>query len=605
MVGDEKRICGLAVCLYLTALAVLPFGCQTPRQAASTANVEIIMNGAPAKTGDYKPADIQSLILSNGLLSITFGRDTNGDFSATSVIKNGQELAHNLHGVEPRDVDRYRTFYLDYGAGRGHLQADVVKVISSTPDMAHFAVIDTHNPTYLEHHFIMRKDQSGVYGYVIIKTPPGRRSGEMRTMYRFDRDILDWAYTPERTGQQTKYADLEKLRNVQDETWELPDGTIYQKYDYSVYYSEASLWGHYGHGFGVFFMPVSTESYAGGPMRQELVVHQDALILNYIGGGHYGGGGTATGLNGQKMHGPWFLYFNTGATPEAIVADAKKKAAEEQTNWPYPWVEEPLYPLERTKVTGQLKVTDGRSPAGAWVVLAKPGGDVYTQGGDFIFSTKADKDGRFTLPHVRAGTYALYAWANQGSITHQLEKDGIEVKGAILDLGTVEWSPPYHKNLLFQIGKSDRMSGEFKFGNEPRNIQWIQSVPTNLTFTVGASKDSEDWYFAQGKVGHWDINFNLDKTYGGNVWLSVPLAGGGGGARVTISVNGQDVMTIAPNNDASTYRAALRSARYLLQEASFPASLLKQGQNTVRFNMTAAGGRWNGLMYDTVILEAD
>ena len=130
-------------------------------------------------------------------------------------------------------------------------------------------------------------------------------------------------------------------------------------------------------------------------------------------------------------------------------------------------------------------------------------------------------------------------------------------------------------------------------------------MPTNLTFTVGASKDSEDWYFAQGKVGHWDINFNLDKTYGGNVWLSVPLAGGGGGARVTISVNGQDVMTIAPNNDASTYRAALRSARYLLQEASFPASLLKQGQNTVRFNMTAAGGRWNGLMYDTVILEAD
>jgi len=573
---------------------------------ARSDDVSLLMNGQPSKPGEYKPTDIKTLVISNGDLSITFGKDVNGDFSALSVVKDGQELAHNLHGVAGRDVDGGRTFYLDYGGGRGSMAVDTVKILANTPKMAHFALIDhgRHGPYYLEHHFIMMPDISGVYAYAIVKSRPNA-GGEMRTMYRFDRDILDYAYTDERTGQQPKYADLLTYPKLQDETWKLPDGTIYQKYDYSTYFSATKMWGHYGHGFGVFFIPVSTEYYAGGPLRQELMVHQDALILNYIGGGHYGGGGKTTDSTGQKMFGPWLLYFNTGDSPHDIIEDARKRASAEAKKWPYEWVDEPLYPLERTNVSGQLKVLDGRSAGGAWVILAKPGGNVYTQGGDFIYYTHADDAGGFWLPNVRPGQYALYAYATQGTITHELEQDDIVVSGDALNLGEVDWNPPHHENLLWQIGKYDRMSEEFKFGNQPRNLKWIQMVPANLTFTIGQSKDSDDWYFAQSKVGHWLIKFNLPKAYTGNAYLSVPLAGGGGGAKMTITVNGKKVLNIAPDNDASTYRAANRSARYLLQEATFPASYLLQGANTIDFNMTSAGGRWNGLMYDTVILEAD
>ena len=62
---------------------------------------------------------------------------------------------------------------------------------------------------------------------------------------------------------------------------------------------------------------------------------------------------------------------------------------------------------------------------------------------------------------------------------------------------------------------------------------------------------------------------------------------------------------IAPSNDSSTYRAAVRSGVYKRQIYTFPASMLKQGQNTVRLDMTASGGRWNGIMYDAIILESD
>jgi rhamnogalacturonan endolyase len=569
-------------------------------------DVSLLLNNQPAKPGEYQPADIQSLVVSTGDLAITFGKDVNNNFSAISVIKAGQELGHNLHGVAGRDVDGGRSFYLDYGGGRGRMLVDDVKVIESTPQIAHFALIDhgKQGPYYLEHHFIMLPDISGIYAYAIVKSRPNA-GGEMRTMYRFDRDILDNAYTDERTGQQPKYANLLTYPKLQDESWRLPDGTIYQKYDYSTYFSATKMWGHFGHGFGVFFIPVSTEYYAGGPLRQELMVHQDALILNYIGGGHFGSNGHTTDSTGQKMFGPWLLYFNTGDNAHDIIADAHERAAAEFRKWPYEWVNEPLYPLERTNVAGQLTVADGRSAGGAWVILAKPGGNVYNQGGDFIYYTRADDAGGFWLPNVRPGKYALYAYATQGTITHELEQDDINITGDALNLGQITWTPPNHPNLLWQIGKSDRQSAEFKFGNQPRNLKWIQTVPANLTFTIGKSHDADDWYFAQGKVGHWLVKFTLLKPFTGNAYLSVPLAGGGGGAKVSISVNGHNVLNIAPDNDMSTYRSANKSGRYLLQEATFPASYLLQGDNTLDFNMTAAGGRWNGLMYDTVILETD
>ena len=654
------------------------------RPLVAADDVKLIMNGAPAQPGDYKPADIQALVLENGLLTITFGKDATGDFSATSVVKNGRELAHNLHGVEPRDVDAHRTFYLDSGAGRNHLVVDTVRIVKNTPELAHFAVID-NRALHLEHHFVMLKGESGVHPYAIIKSVPGANSGETRTMYRFDMDILDWAWSGERTGRQPKYAFLQSISeagNMGDETWRLPDGSVYQKYDYCPYYAETPMWGHYGHGFGVFFMPVSLESYAGGPLRQELAVHQDALILNYIGGGHFGGGGSATGRNGEKIDGPWYLYFNTGDTPEAIIADATKAAAAEKAKWPYAWVDEPLFPAKRTTVTGQLELTHDRSTAFAYVILGQPnnparggagggggarggtgrrggaapgvGGPVagapvadqagraerpappaegdagsspfgrggptgpvgvpdrasvlYTQSGDYIFYVKADASGRFALPAVRPGTYTLYAWQTQSPVTQSFARDNVEVKGDTLDLGVVEWDAPYHPNLIFQLGKADRMAGEFKFGSAPRSNQWVDKIPRDLTFTIGQSKEAEDWYYAQNgpaapQTSTWNINFNVTKVPAGNAYLAIPVAGGPGD--VSVLVNGQEVGRVVHGDDASVRRAANRSGVYARFEFTFPAATLKSGANTVSLRTNRASGRNNGIMYDTIVLEAD
>lgn len=607
----------------LTVVFVLSFGMLAANRSAAD-DVTLTIDGKPAQSGDYKPADIQSLVLANGLLALTFGRDSNGDFSATSVVKNGRELAHNLHGVEPRDVDAHRSFYLDSGAGKDHLRVDTVRIVKNTPELAHFAVID-HRALHLEHHFVMLKGESGVHPYVIVQSAPGINTGETRTMYRFDMSILDWAWVSERTGRQPSYAQLQAISpvgNMGDETWRLADGSVYQKYDYCAYYANTPMWGHYGHGFGVFFIPTALESYAGGPLRQELMVHQDALILNYIGGGHFGGGGTAAGRNGEKIHGPWYLYFNTGDTAEAIIADARKTASEEKAKWPYTWVDEPLFPQQRTTVTGQLKLTHDRSAAFAYVILGQPtnipstrgafpvapnevsdrASILYNQAGDYIYYVKADAAGRFSLPAVRPGTYTLYAWQTQGSVTQSFARDGVVVKGDKRDLGAIGWDAAFHPNLIFQVGRADRMADEFKFGSAPRTSQWVTQIPTDLTFTIGQSKEGDDWYYAQ-HAGTWTIDFNVTKVPSGQAYLTIPVAGGPG--KVAVLVNGEEVGRISHRDDASVRRAANRSGVYARFEFTFPASRLKVGANTVALRMLAPGGNNNGIMYDTVLLESD
>jgi rhamnogalacturonan endolyase len=214
-----------------------------------------------------------------------------------------------------------------------------------------------------------------------------------------------------------------------------------------------------------------------------------------------------------------------------------------------------------------------------------------------MYYVKADANGKFTLPAVRPGTYTLYAWQTQGPITQSFAKDGVVVQGDKLDLGNVDWDPPYHPNLLWQIGQADRMAGEFKFGDQPRTSQWMLQVPADLTFTIGQSKERTDWYYAQ-KTGTWTVKFNLTKAYTGKGYLTIAIAGGSGS--VTASLNGTDVGSLNYADEGSVRRATNRSGRYARNEYSFPASLFKPGENTLTLRDNGAG-----LMYDTIVMESD
>lgn len=544
-------------------------------------------------------------ILDNGLIFIKI----NERASVSSLIKNKKELVSNLVGADG-DVNKDRTFYLDYHANGKFrdFNPSELKIIKQTENFVHIAYIDKTSLLYAEYHMIMKDSISGLYSYVVAANncEDILHVNELRTVYRMGLKNFYMAYNSERIGKQPTHLELEEKVKLQDETYKYEDGEVYSKYDYAGYFKDNSLWGQYGDEFGAWFIPVSREYYPSGPMKQELLVHYDGIILNYMTGAHFGTGTFEVPKEWKKLYGPWLFYLNSGIGEE-MINDAINVAKEEEKQWPYSWVEEELYPIKRGNVKGKLVSSDGKLLGKAMIVLAKEGGEFLRQKGDYIFYTQADEEGKFEIKNVRPGEYTLYAFATHGTITRQLEKNNITIETCNLDLGNVLWKVPHYTNLLWQIGQSDRKSSEFKFGKEKRNYKWMKMLPRELNYIIGKSKEYEDWYYAQPKDSIWNINFKLDKKFIGNIYFTIALAaattykiGLVNSPCLIVKVNGSIIKKVQYENDAAVYRSAMMSGRYHLEEIEFNGELLKCGENEV--TLESIDGAF---MYDTLILETD
>lgn len=243
-------------------------------------------------------------------------------------------------------------------------------------------------------------------------------------------------------------------QQVSDATFLLQDGTIYTKYDNTAFMGEHFVHGMTGHGLGLWIINASNELVNGGPLKQELTVHADNTLLNMLQGAHFGSGvlNFKAGETWTKFYGRCFIYMNNGANTQAMYQDALKRTDLERAHWPYAWVNHPAYSTGRGSVSGQIKLTDGTSAAGAWIVLAAPQtaeADWPLQGKGYQFWTKAGPDGTFTIPKVGPGTYTLYATgANQFEQFHQ---DGVTVQaGSATQLSVLNWQTVAHGKTLWR-----------------------------------------------------------------------------------------------------------------------------------------------------------
>jgi rhamnogalacturonan endolyase len=642
-------------------LFLLPGVLLAPAAHAETGpDVRLLLNGAPAAIGTYSfpfPPGSSGLVLDNGLVQFTFNGKTatSQTMLALSIIANGQQLA---------PLDGQNSFYVDASGGTPSLVCSQVKVLRNSPDLAEVAFVDTTTTTLRpEHHLIMRRGKPGLYGYVIETANTAFSISELRVVTRWNRTLLDHVFNWERgspdapgtalNGQQPTYAYLNTQTNVQDETWRIdainnpnlppPEsnsgnllpGMVYTKYNWSLYHHENPFFGHYGHGYGAWFVSLGgvtdktlSASYGVGPNHQDLAVHQDAIILNYFGANHYGLPGYPLPAGYKRLYGPWYFFVTVGdvANPQGVIQDANTIAqaeiAENRTG--SDWISDPFYPApaQRTTVTGHLQIADGRPADGFWVVLSTQNvTDVYTIHEPTYF-VKTDAEGNFSLPGIppawapgtaNPGSYTLYIFASKGSITDQYKQTGITISGATQDLGTITWAPANRSTFLWQIGKADRMGGEFALAtnptdrSNPRSYEKPSQVPGNLNFVIGSSWEPKDWYYAQTNAGTWTITFNLDRTYTGTAFLTVSSSLQSG-SRPTVAINGSTsgmTGSLPNNNDSTIARQADRSGYPRLATLSFPASLLQTGLNTVTLTRGAGTAAGNGLGWDTFVMEVD
>jgi rhamnogalacturonan endolyase len=574
---------------------------------------------SPAKVSERDNA----VTLDNGIVSLTLAK-RGGRISSIQFRRDDGQCIEMCSG---RD-----SLYFDADGGRVHPVADAdCQIVRAGPDMAEVVLAgkpSSRFPFESEMHLVLPRGQPGFYLYAVYRHGPGMAAGgigETRFVIKgvpgtqiFTHHVVD----DDRKG---PFPVAGIVREVQDATWLLEDGSYYTKYNNAAFLADHHVHGMAGHGLGIWMIFASNEFIGGGPFKQELTVHKDNTLLAMLVGGHFGSGGLRFKADEpwDKVYGPVFVYFNQGASVEALWEDAKQRAETEVATWPYAWLKRADYPTERGTVSGRVTLADGTDARGAWAMLVPPDEDWTQVIKGYDYWARVGPDGRFVLSNVRPGCYALvFAGANQFD---EFRVPNVEVKAGGTDLGELTWQPVKHGRTLWQIGVADRSAGEFKGGDNYRHyenfLRYPREFPEDVTFDVGKSKEREDWNFAQwawySRKPCWTIRFDLTNSCKGNATLTLGFASvnppHGKVTNLEVKVNGREVLVVhLAKSGAAGYRSGDEDSRYNVVCVPFDAALLRPGRNEITLGHAEAKpfpadaqrkGVPGEVMYDALRLE--
>lgn len=531
-------------------------------------NVNVIVNGL-------------NLFIKNNFFSATFS-----DAHATELRFHGHNLVSNL-GNE-------KSFYVDYNNGKNILfKPESLKLLELNESFAHVAYYKTSKTDIsIEQHYIINSTLSGIYSYVLIRnvTTKTLSIAELRMVCRFNPNLMPYVNNGKMSMKPKLYAELEKYEKVQDETWLLPDGTYYSKYDLAGYIRERDFYGVFGSGIGAWFIHPSHEYFSGGPLKQDLIVHQDALMIVYMSGAHFGTPVLEMPPGFNKLYGPWVIYFNYGNNSE-LIDNVKNQAKNEKTVWPYSWVKESLYPLARGTVIGKV---DGMKSE---VVLSPKNEEFDLQVRGYSWNTETKEDGTFYINGVRPGKWLLSVYPLEGAAAGFLQQKEVQVTAdSTTDAGKLTITEP--NNILWQIGKANRRSTGYQYSAKERNYCWQLLTPENITFIVGSSNPATDWYYAQNKIGSWRVEFNdIPDHLGRLLKLSIAAASSFSSIpKLHVYVNSNLLGSLSLSNDKAIYRGAMQSGNYYISTLYIPADQVLNGKNTLTLNLVSGA-----FMYDTLV----
>jgi rhamnogalacturonan endolyase len=624
--------------------------------AADATGVQLVDNGT-------------TVTLTNALLSVTVDKATARIPAMQLVGSRYGNQGFNL--VSGTNGQGYTTFnyYVGTTAHSPGASGASYRIVSRTADRAEIAMTVNDSailPFYLEVHMALESGSPGLHSYMIVKYTPDMPDGLTIQQLRYAFAAGDPSFTyfvvDDQRGieQRPTIADSQHWTTLQDTTYALPDGRIWSKYQ-----NITNLEGD-NHVFmisngsvGMSIIQAGKEAFAGGPTKQELTAHdyyKGEILLWHPFTSHYGSPDLAPEKGWEKIYGPFYLHVNeapASADAQANVRrmwdDAKERARQEQSRWPYSWVSDPLYAVDtRSAVSGRLTIADGVPAEGAWIVLSPPGEDWQYQNLGYVYSARAGDGGRFTVKAVRPGTYTLTAFVD--GVLGEYVREPVTVGArAHADLGDLLWQPARHGRTLWQIGTPDRSSGEFHVHGGPdgfrKYLTWLEypyEFPNDVDFKVGVDDLGEKWnYFhpcyktpgtpfqlawrgtaEDHSLVTWKIRFDSEGYSTGTGTLDIALASSVFGT-LLVALNGTELASLdplpGPPGDNASYRLADRAMYRQLAPITFPAALIQRGENVITLSpvrppkapLTRGNtvDNWmepiGGVVYDVIRLQVD
>lgn len=550
-----------------------------------------------------------SVSVNNGVLTATI----NGGVMSSLKKSGGSNLLANGGSgyFSYNDTDGY------------HSPTNSVPTVKiNNADMADFYYTLTGS-FVVEMHYVFRKNESGFYTYIKIKDNGVQYKSmtEVRYAIRVDKNNFNYGWTCEREGDMVSPEALTNyVEEIQDATYKLTDGSIYTKYDWSVYRKDDVLHGLLGNGTGIWNIEASREYVNGGPTMQDLTIHgtnTTPILLTYFQSGHYGTQSVYLKreyATWSKIYGPSFIYVNTGSDNSDLISDAKIKAKEKEAEWPYTWLSDTLYPLDRGTLTGKLKMTGAGEVDSAVVFLTEAGPSWVANNTEtwqlqpysYFFESIVDNAGNFSINKIRPGTYTMYAYTQKGKLVNNLKVEGITVTIGANSMGDVVWNSGDKSNVIFQVGKSNHKSDEFALANLPRLYGRWKDTPVSLEYNTATDNDRDDWYYCQRVNSLWDINFDVSNLASmSNVTLKIAIAGVDDGPHLDVLLNSTKISTIDFGSDSGIRRSSLTGGKYSFYSINVNNSLLREGANILTMKCYGTTTEYKGIMYDAILLESD
>lgn len=516
---------------------------------------------------------------------------------------------------------------------------------------------DNTVPADVDIHYSLERGSSALYleavwqhrsSYPELTFPVGRFAAKLND------DVFDWMTVDSRrnmkmiTAYDWNHGTQMNMKEARRMNTGVLKGQVEHKYDYSAvqFDTPAYGWSSTKNHVGLWVVTANFDYMSGGPTKLELITHRDATFtdsltapapptLLYVWKGpHYGGTELVApkGEEWTKTIGPFLLYCNSGATPDAMWHDALAKSASESRRWPYTWATSPGYPAANQLggLNGRIILHDPEAPAekmGHLLVglthpdYTLPNGrlvDWQRDGKYYQYWTRGDAEGNFTISNVRPGTYTLHAFAD-GVLGEYAQADVSITAGKVLKIGRLVWTPVRYGRQIWEIGIPDRTSGEFFNGDHYWRWgiynEYPRQFPHDVNYTIGKSDFHRDWNIMQvphatndtgrsvGSATTWKINFTLPEEERGKATLRLAFAGTETRS-LTIAVNGRQagVLTGMPNTSA-IHRDSDRGY-WEEKDIAFDASWLKKGPNLIELTVPA-GPVMNGVQYDYLRLEVD